>query len=157
MVAAVYKPKRPVLHSNQAAMLRLQKAPCLWGKMVSATDCAPAAVHLPVACPVRVAFHWDNLHVSQQLVIRPCAPGWPWSGAFHLPDKEAYFGLRLRNRCDQYLACRLTGLAVYMAQQEGVFMPSTIATAIALLMLSGAAAPVAVRKPLTFVLPEQRV
>jgi len=46
----------------------------------------------------RVAFHWDNIYEAQQLVIRPAAPGWPWSGAFNLPDREAYFGLRLRNR-----------------------------------------------------------
>lgn len=46
----------------------------------------------------RVAFHWDNIFEPRQLVIRPAAPGWPWSGAFHLPDREAYFGLRLRNR-----------------------------------------------------------
>lgn len=50
------------------------------------------------SCAVRVAFHWDNIHEPQQLLIRPAAPGWPWSGAFNLPDREAYFGLRLRNR-----------------------------------------------------------
>lgn len=49
-------------------------------------------------CVARVAFHWDNIHEAQQLLIRPAAPGWPWSGAFNLPDREAYFGLRLRNR-----------------------------------------------------------
>jgi hypothetical protein len=56
--------------------------------------CVPHAY----TCVARVAFHWDNIHEAQQLLIRPAAPGWPWSGAFNLPDREAYFGLRLRNR-----------------------------------------------------------
>eukprot|EP00775_Hariotina_reticulata_P006353 gene6353-6586_t len=46
----------------------------------------------------RVAFHWDNVFEPRQLLVRPAAPGWPWSGAFWLPDKEEYFGLRLINR-----------------------------------------------------------
>jgi hypothetical protein len=45
-----------------------------------------------------VAFHWDNVFEPRQLLVRPAAPGWPWSGAFWLPDKEEYFGLRLINR-----------------------------------------------------------
>ncbi|WIA12623.1 hypothetical protein OEZ85_006280 [Tetradesmus obliquus] len=46
----------------------------------------------------RCAFHWDNINEARLLVIRPAAPGWPWSGAFPLPEREDYFGLRLRNR-----------------------------------------------------------
>lgn len=45
------------------------------------------------------AFHWDNISAPRQLLIRPAAPGWPWSGAFPLPEREDYFGLRLRHRC----------------------------------------------------------
>jgi hypothetical protein len=52
-----------------------------------------------VACMCRCAFHWDNINEARLLVIRPAAPGWPWSGAFPLPEREDYFGLRLRNRC----------------------------------------------------------
>lgn len=51
------------------------------------------------ACACRCAFHWDNINEARLLVIRPAAPGWPWSGAFPLPEREDYFGLRLRNRC----------------------------------------------------------
>jgi hypothetical protein len=51
------------------------------------------------ACICRCAFHWDNINEARLLVIRPAAPGWPWSGAFPLPEREDYFGLRLRNRC----------------------------------------------------------
>ncbi|KAF6253188.1 hypothetical protein COO60DRAFT_1463300 [Scenedesmus sp. NREL 46B-D3] len=46
----------------------------------------------------RCAFHWDNINEVRLLVIRPATPGWPWSGAFPLPEREDYFGLRLRNR-----------------------------------------------------------
>ncbi len=54
-------------------------------------DCASAAA-LP-----RRALHWDNAALPGELVIRPCGHGWQWSGSFAIPDKEEYFGLRLRN------------------------------------------------------------
>jgi hypothetical protein len=57
-----------------------------------------AIQHIPCLCACRCAFHWDNINEARLLVIRPAAPGWPWSGAFPLPEREDYFGLRLRNR-----------------------------------------------------------
>lgn len=52
-------------------------------------------------------------------MIRPSAPGWPWSGAFNLPDREAYFGLRLRNRSVCAAVCSiLTQDAIFVLWQR---------------------------------------
>ncbi|MEW5315921.1 MAG: hypothetical protein WDW38_007318 [Sanguina aurantia] len=50
----------------------------------------------------RCALHWDNCHKKLELVIRPVGQEWLWSGSFPLPDKENYFGLRIRNRNGQF-------------------------------------------------------
>ncbi|KAL6762638.1 hypothetical protein V8C86DRAFT_613892 [Haematococcus lacustris] len=51
----------------------------------------------------RVALHWDNAHLEQQLVIRPMGGDWQWSGSFRLPEREDYFGLRIRHRSGSYV------------------------------------------------------
>jgi hypothetical protein len=33
----------------------------------------------------------------RELQIRPVGPGWEWSGAFAIPEREEYVGLRIRN------------------------------------------------------------
>lgn len=58
----------------------------------------PYVYSLHMLCCSRCAFHWDNINEARLLVIRPAAPGWPWSGAFPLPEREDYFGIRLRNK-----------------------------------------------------------
>lgn len=49
--------------------------------------------------PRRCALHWDNVSEPRELQIRPLGPGWEWSGAFAIPEREEYVGLRIRNRC----------------------------------------------------------
>jgi hypothetical protein len=46
----------------------------------------------------RCALHWDNAGEARELQIRPLGPGWEWSGAFAIPEREEYVGLRIRNR-----------------------------------------------------------
>ncbi|PNH08540.1 hypothetical protein TSOC_004895 [Tetrabaena socialis] len=46
----------------------------------------------------RAAWHWDNAHEEQEMMIRPAGGEWEWSGSFKLPDNEDYFGLRIRHR-----------------------------------------------------------
>ncbi|GIL71927.1 hypothetical protein Vretifemale_2372 [Volvox reticuliferus] len=44
------------------------------------------------------SLHWDNADAEQELMIRPAADDWKWSGSFKLPEVEDYFGLRIRHR-----------------------------------------------------------
>ncbi|GIL45737.1 hypothetical protein Vafri_2896 [Volvox africanus] len=44
------------------------------------------------------SWHWDNADAEQELMIRPAADDWEWSGSFKLPEVEDYFGLRIRHR-----------------------------------------------------------
>lgn len=60
--------------------------------------------------PCSCALHWDNVHEARELQIRPIGPGWEWSGAFSIPEREEYVGLRIRNRCGRGKACATPGV-----------------------------------------------
>ncbi|GLI64033.1 hypothetical protein VaNZ11_007171 [Volvox africanus] len=50
------------------------------------------------------SWHWDNADAEQELMIRPAADDWQWSGSFKLPEVEDYFGLRIRHhRRNEYI------------------------------------------------------